>query len=107
MLLNTVAITVDTKGAFLQISLAPEERDEFIFLWITNDLDAESEVLRMTHMIFKTKSCSFLMNLKIKHLTKRQKDAYPDAFSILNGKSHVDHLIHSIEDADLACTIHE
>lgn len=98
-----VTTTEDIECEFLQNALTSDESDAVRFLWVTENSDAELEVLSN---VFGARSSSFLLNAIIKH-HKNYKDVYPASLSILNSRRYVYDMIHSVEDTDLACKIHE
>ena len=61
---HNIAITADIEKAYLQISVAPEDRDYLRFLWY-NDLNSESPQVckyRFTRLIFGASCSQFLLN---------------------------------------------
>lgn len=62
--LHPTSFMDEIKKAFLQISIAEEDRYVLMFLWLTGHPDAENTklgVLRMTHMVFCVLSSLFLL----------------------------------------------
>ncbi|XP_035221144.1 uncharacterized protein LOC118194067 [Stegodyphus dumicola] len=104
--LNRVTLTADIESAFLQMALAPEDRDAVRFLWIKDDTNMEPEKLRMTRVSFGLRSSTFLLNATLKHHVSEYEKDYPIAFQIISNKLYVDDLIHSLQDEGTAFKVH-
>lgn len=106
--LHPVAFMADITKAFLQISVAEEDRDALRFFWLTGPPDAEDTkqcTLRMTRVVFGVSSSPFLLAATIRaHLDKYQKD-HPHTINLLKDTLYVDDLIASARDAEDAYTV--
>lgn len=65
-------------------------------------MDAETNNLRTTCVIFGARSSSFLLNVTIKHYIKKYKMSLA-----LSTVDYVNNLINSLIDTDLAYAIHK
>ena len=78
--LQTIGITSDIEKAFLNVSIAPQDRDFLRFLWmddITKD-NLEIAIRRFTRVVFGVSSSPFLLNGTISHHISSYKDVDPD-----------------------------
>ncbi|XP_064475284.1 uncharacterized protein LOC135389165 [Ornithodoros turicata] len=71
---HSVAVTADIEKAFLQISLNPNDRDAFRFMWYTFMPESgrplsEIEVWRMTRVPFGAASSPFLLAATLRSLS--------------------------------------
>ena len=69
-LVNKVALVADIEKAFLNISIAPENRDYLRLLWI-NDINSESHQIvacRFTRVVFGLTCSPFLLNATLQQL---------------------------------------
>ncbi len=62
-------LTADLEIAFLQVSVAEEDRDVLRFLWVddTRKESPEIRTLRFTRVVFGVSSSPFLLNATLKH----------------------------------------
>ncbi|KAH7714372.1 Pao retrotransposon peptidase family protein [Aphelenchoides avenae] len=86
--LPEVAITADIEKAFLQVSVAEEERDALRVIWARNPYEPISEsnmvVYRFCRVVFGLRSSPFLLNGVVKVHLKRMAEKYPTASEVLN-----------------------
>ena len=66
---NRVAVTADTKSAFLLINIAEKDRDFLRFLWVTNTEDEDLDIIfyRFKGVVFGVCSRPFLLNGTLQH----------------------------------------
>lgn len=108
--LHPVAFMSDITKAFLQISIAEEDRDVMRFLWLTERPDDKStnlRVLRIACVVFGVTSSLFLLAATIrKHLEKYQA-SHPQVINTLKDSLYVDDFIDSsssVEEAHVLTT---
>ena len=73
---HRVAFAGDIKKAFLNVSVAEEDRDVLRFLWV-DDVTKESPevvVLRFARVVFGVSSSPFLLNATVKHHIERYEE---------------------------------
>ncbi|XP_035214827.1 uncharacterized protein LOC118188502 [Stegodyphus dumicola] len=91
---NRIAFTADIEQAFLQISLADEDRNAVKFLWNDGELNGTKiKALRMTRVIFGATSSPFLLRATLNVHADKYKLQYPNVFSMLTENMYVDDLI--------------
>ncbi|XP_035228781.1 uncharacterized protein LOC118200897 [Stegodyphus dumicola] len=91
---NRIAFTADIEQAFLQISLADEDRNAVKFLWNDGELNGTKiKALRMTRVIFGATSSPFLLRATLNVHVDKYKLQYPNVFSMLTENMYVDDLI--------------
>ena len=71
--LHRTVLIGDIKKAFLQIEVAPEDRDVLRFLWVENILDEQPTIreLRFKRVIFGAGPSPFLLNATLHHHLKK------------------------------------
>lgn len=107
---HPIAFMSDITKAFLQISIAEEDRDVLRFLWLTGSPDDENtnlRVLRMARVVFGVTSSPFLLAATIrKHLEKYQA-SHSQVINTLKDSLYVDDFIassSSVEEAHVLTT---
>ena len=78
--LQSIGITSDIEKAFLNVSIAPDDRDFLWFLWIDDITKDNPEIVirRFTRVVFGVNSSPFLLNGTISHHINSYKDIDPD-----------------------------
>ena len=78
--LQSIGITSDIEKAFLNVSIAPDDRDFLRFLWIDDITKDNPEIVirRFTRVVFGVNSSPFLLNGTISHHINSYKDIDPD-----------------------------
>jgi len=90
---HRIVFTADIKQAFLQISLREQDRDAVRFLWCDN-LDSRAPMeLRMTRVLFGSKSSPFLLRATVKHHLEKYIESNPEMVDLINTNLYVDDLI--------------
>lgn len=77
----------DVTKAFLQISIAEEDRDALRFLWLTGRPDAEDtnlRVLRMMRVVFGVSSSPFLLAATIRNHLEKYQASHTQLINTLN-----------------------
>lgn len=103
--MHRIAFTADIQKAFLQISIAPEDRDALRFLWLSENSTLKKpdiQVYRMCRVIFGATSSPFLLSACIKHHLRKFEEVYPVTAELLNKYMYVDDFIcgqDKVEDA--------
>ncbi|XP_035208506.1 uncharacterized protein LOC118183174 [Stegodyphus dumicola] len=100
---NRIAFTAEIKQAFLQISLAEENRNAVKFLWNDGELNGtKTKALRMTRVIFGATSSPFLLRATLNVHADKYKSQYPNVFSMLAENMYVDDLIAGADEESKA-----
>ena len=91
---NRKAFVGDIEKAFLNISVAEEDRDVLRFLWV-DDVQKESPevvVLRFARVVFGVSSILFLLNVTVKHHMERYEEDDPEFVKTFLRSIYVDDL---------------
>ncbi|XP_042913618.1 uncharacterized protein, partial [Parasteatoda tepidariorum] len=105
-----IAAIADIQKAFLQISIAPEDRDALRFLWISEDAkfpNTKFEIYRMTRVMFGATSSPFLLAATMRHHLKKFQNIYPMTTKLLNSCMYVDDLVYSTNSVEEASQVQE
>ncbi|GFW68739.1 reverse transcriptase domain-containing protein [Trichonephila clavipes] len=82
-----------SKGAFLTIGIAEEDRDYLRFFWFPNDGDAKSyKIMRMNRVPFGVTLSPFILAATIKFHIRKYKEDYRETYELLNTSLYVDDL---------------
>lgn len=103
--LHPIAFMADITKAFLQISVAEEDRDVLRFLWLTGRPDAKGtnlRVLRMTRVVFGVSSSPFLLAATIKNHLEKYQTCHPQVINTLKESLYVDDFIASSSNVEEA-----
>jgi len=101
---HVVAITADIKRAFLQIRVAPEDRDAHRFLAAA--ADGSTRELRFERVPFGNKSSPFLLNATIQHHLSLQSDPLSPAVSELRDNLYVDDWLSGADSVEAASAMY-
>ncbi|KFM63037.1 hypothetical protein X975_02648, partial [Stegodyphus mimosarum] len=90
---NRIAFSADIEKAFLQISIAEEDRDYLRFLYFKN-LDRKENIIsyKMTRATFGVTCSPFILACTIKHHIDKYKNSNFKTFEMLNSNLYVDDL---------------
>jgi len=86
------ALTADLKKAFLQVSVAENDRDVLRFLWV-DDINREHPevcILRFTRVVFGVSASPFLLNATLKYHLEQYASTHPDLVGRLLESTYVD-----------------
>ncbi|GFR22547.1 integrase catalytic domain-containing protein [Trichonephila clavata] len=97
---NKIAILADVEKAFLQISLAPKDKDVVRFL-IDNGENSVN-VYRFNRVLFGVNASPFLLAATIKTHIEKYVEKYPDTVRILDHCFYVDDLVTGEDDVESA-----
>ncbi|GFX84821.1 integrase catalytic domain-containing protein [Trichonephila clavipes] len=97
---NKIAVLADVEKAFLQISLAPKDRDVVRFL--IDDGENGVQVYRFNRVLFGVKASPFLLAATIKTHIGKYMEKYPDTVRTLDHCFYVDDLVTGEDDAKSA-----
>ena len=89
-----MAFAGDIEKAFLNVSVAEEDRDVLRFLWV-DDVTKESPevvVLRFARVVFGVSSSPFLLNATVKHHIERYEEEDPGFVETFLRSIYVDDL---------------
>lgn len=89
--LNKIAVLSDVEKAFLQISLAPKDKDVVRFL-VAGDKE-DVEVYRFNRVLFGVNASPFLLAATIKAHIEKYAEQYPDTVRILDNSFYVDDFV--------------
>ncbi|GFW96966.1 integrase catalytic domain-containing protein [Trichonephila clavipes] len=82
-----------SKGAFLTIGIAEEDRDYLRFFWFPYDGDAKSyKIMRMNRVPFGVTLSPFILAATIKFHIRKYKEDYRETYELLNTSLYVDDL---------------
>ncbi|GFY15994.1 reverse transcriptase domain-containing protein [Trichonephila clavipes] len=82
-----------SKGAFLTIGIAEEDRDYLRLFWFPNDGDAKSyKIMRMKRVLFGVTLSPFILAATIKFHTRKYKEDNRETYELLNTSLYVDDL---------------
>ena len=89
-----IAITADIARAFLNISIAEEDRDSLRFLWLENHEDKNSEitVFRFARLPFGLNCSPFLLQGTLEHHLKKHEPIDPELIHKILKSLYVDDL---------------
>ncbi|XP_077547781.1 uncharacterized protein LOC144160032 [Haemaphysalis longicornis] len=95
---HPVALVADAEKAFLQISVAPEDRDALRFLWFArkpeNDKPLpEIAAYRMTRVPFGTTSSPFLLAATLQCHLEKMEQQYPETAKMLKNCIYIDDVL--------------
>ncbi|XP_035208165.1 uncharacterized protein LOC118182884 [Stegodyphus dumicola] len=95
---KAIGITPDIKKAFLQISLSPEDREYFKFLW-WKDLSRREEIIPLRHcrVVFGASPSPFLLEATIAYHLENAPDERKHTACQLKEPFYVDNCITSLE----------
>ncbi|GFV12330.1 integrase catalytic domain-containing protein [Trichonephila clavipes] len=97
---NKIAVLADVEKAFLQISLAPKDRDVVRFL--IDDGENGVQVYRFIRVLFGVNASPFLLAATIKTHIGKYMEKYPDTVRTLDHCFYVDDLVTGEDDAKSA-----
>ncbi|GFW91703.1 integrase catalytic domain-containing protein [Trichonephila clavipes] len=97
---NKIAVLADVEKAFLQISLAPKDRDVVRFL--IDDGESGVQVYRFNRVLFGVNASPFLLAATIKTHIGKYMEKYPDTVRTLDHCFYVDDLVTGEDDAKSA-----
>ncbi|GFR00833.1 hypothetical protein TNCT_560481 [Trichonephila clavata] len=97
---NKIAILADVEKAFLQISMAPKDKDIVRFL-IDNGENGVN-VYRFNRVLFGVNASPFLLAATIKTHIEKYVEKYPDTVRILDHCFYVDDLVTGEDDVESA-----
>ncbi|GFY33674.1 integrase catalytic domain-containing protein [Trichonephila clavipes] len=97
---NKIAVLADVEKAFLQISLAPKDRDVVRFL--IDDGENGVQVYRFNRVLFGVNASPFLLAATIKTHIGKCMEKYPDTVRTLDHCFYVDDLVTGEDDAKSA-----
>ncbi|GFV01122.1 integrase catalytic domain-containing protein [Trichonephila clavipes] len=97
---NKIAVLADVEKAFLQISLAPKDRDVVRFL--IDDGENGVQVYRFNRVVFGVNASPFLLAATIKTHIGKYMEKYPDTVRTLDHCFYVDDLVTGEDDAKSA-----
>ncbi|XP_054628394.1 uncharacterized protein LOC129179316 [Dunckerocampus dactyliophorus] len=103
--LNPIAFMADITKAFLQISVAEEDRDALRFLWLTGPPDAEQTsvcTMRMARVVFGVSSSPFLLAATIRRHLEQYQVSHPHIADTIKDHLYVDDFIASSRDVGSA-----
>ena len=97
---HKIAMTADIEKAFLQIRLAPEDRDLVRFLWVDDPLAAEPQIkhYRWKSVVFGVTTSPFLLSATIRHHATKYVESHPGTTKILLNDMYMDDLITGSND---------
>ncbi|XP_055941854.1 uncharacterized protein LOC129971901 [Argiope bruennichi] len=100
---NAIGITSDIKKDFLQISLNPNDRDYFQFLW-WKDFSRRKELITLRHcrVVFGASPIPFLLEATIAHHLENVSDGRKETARQLQKSFYVDNCITSLETREEA-----
>ena len=96
--LQTIGITNDIEKAFLNVSIAPQDRDFLRFLWIDEITKDNPEIVirRFIRVVFGVSSSTFLLNETISHHISSYKEVDPDFVEEVLKSLYVDDFASSV-----------
>ncbi|GFW66133.1 integrase catalytic domain-containing protein [Trichonephila clavipes] len=97
---NKIAVLADVEKAFLQISLAPKDRDVVRFL--IDDGENGVQVYRFNRVLFGVNASPFFLAATIKTHIGKYMEKYPDTVRTLDHCFYVDDLVTGEDDAKSA-----
>ncbi|XP_068756731.1 uncharacterized protein [Montipora capricornis] len=86
------ALGADIEKAFLDVSIAEEDREVLRFLWF-EDVKKKSPrviILRFTRVVFGVSSSPFLLNATVRHHVKRYEEEDPEFVQTFLRSAYVD-----------------
>ena len=90
----SVGLVADIRKAFLQISLAEEDRDVTRFLWREDGNPCNPiKVYRFTRVPFGLTSSPFLLHATLRHHLQKNKEKYPETILKLLKAFYVDDMV--------------
>ncbi|XP_077560569.1 uncharacterized protein LOC144175361 [Haemaphysalis longicornis] len=95
---HPVALVADAEKAFLQISVAPEDRDALRFLWFARKPENDKPLpqiaaYRMTRVPFGTTSSPFLLAATLQCHLEKMEQQYPETAKMLKNCIYVDDVL--------------
>ena len=108
--LNNVALVADIASAYLQISVAPPQRDLLRFLWFADVAgnDFSIKKLRFTRLIYGAAPSQYLLNAVIRKHAAKYRSVDPNFEKTVNDGFYVDDLSTSVSSSkdgiDFYCT---
>ncbi|GFU08924.1 integrase catalytic domain-containing protein [Trichonephila clavipes] len=97
---NKIAVLADVEKAFLQISLAPKDKDVVRFL--IDDGENGVQVYRFNRVLFGVNASPFLLAATIKTHIGKYMEKYPDTVRTLDHCFYVEDLVTGEDDAKSA-----
>ncbi|XP_054717258.1 uncharacterized protein LOC129226652 [Uloborus diversus] len=95
---DKIGVTSDIKKAFLQISVAKEDRDFLRFLWWENIEEREFRAFRHDRLVFELNCSPFLLSSVLNHLITTYSSQFPETCNILRNAFYVDNCVTSVSD---------
>ena len=95
-------IISDIKSAFLNIRIAPEDRNFLRFLWVDDIHKAEPEIIskRLTSVVFGINCGPFLLGATILHHMRQYNDVDPEVINQFLEDLYMDDSISGADDVD-------
>ncbi|XP_054706610.1 uncharacterized protein LOC129216420 [Uloborus diversus] len=95
---DIIGVTSDIKKAFLQISVANEDRDFLRFLWWENIDEREFRTFRHNRLVFGLNCSPFLLSSVLNHLIATYSSQFPETCTILRNAFYVDNCVTYVPD---------
>ena len=94
---HKIAVIGDMAKAFLQVGLAPEDRDVVRFIWVPDDwrpgTPLRLRLLRMKRVVFGVRSSPYLLAATVRYHAKKYAKELPRASQVLDENLYVDDLV--------------
>jgi len=92
---HSITLTAHIEKAFLNIEIAPSDRDMLLFLWIEDPSDTNSQVLhlRFACLVFGLCPSSAILGSIISHHFEKYQLKYPDMIPAIRDSFYVDDMI--------------
>ena len=104
-----VPLIADLEKAFLQVSVAEDDRDVLRFLWIDDITKENPDVcaLRFTRVVFGLAASPFLLNATVRHHLQKYATSHPALVQRLLQSMYVDDIITGANTEDEAFQLYE
>ncbi|GFY78675.1 uncharacterized protein TNIN_162381 [Trichonephila inaurata madagascariensis] len=89
-----IGLSADIEKAFLQIGIAPDDRDYLCFFYPSN----EREIHRQSRVVFGVTSSPFILSASIEHLLDRAPHDFADVVQKLRPSFYVDNCLISVNN---------
>ena len=91
---GNIGLTADAEKAYLQISIAAEDRDYLRVLWFDDVSKVEPEIIkcRYARVLFGARPSQFILNSVIKKHVEKYEDMDPDFVAKILSHLYVDDL---------------